>query len=153
MSRSGEGSRAELARQAWRHIFRLGEQQMESLGVAMQKLRLTPTMGHFLDEIVKMPPGPMSQLVARMEVDPGWVTDIVDKLEARGDVVRRPSHEDRRVKIIELTPKGRRTWQQIQDLMYSPPPEVRDLPEEDLKVLLRIGERMSAEAQRPSVKG
>jgi len=68
-------------------------------------------MGHFLDEIVKMPPGPMSKLVARMEVDPGWVTDIVDKLEARGDVVRRLSHEDRRVKIIELTPKGRRTWQ------------------------------------------
>jgi len=145
MSRAGNpGGRSELARQAWRHIFRLGEQQMENLGAAMVKLGLTPVMGHFLDEIVKMPPGPMSQLVARMEVDPGWVTDIVDKLEARGDVVRRLSHKDRRVKIIELTPKGRRTWQQVQDLMYSPPPEVLDLPEEDLKALLRIGERIIA---------
>jgi len=142
------GSRGELARRAWRHLFRLGEQQMEGLGAAMSKLGLTPVMGHFLDEITKMPPGPMSQLVARMEVDPGWVTDIVDKLEARGDVVRRASQEDRRVKIIELTPKGRRTWQQVQDLMYSPPPEVLNLPDEDLKALLRIGERISASAHR-----
>jgi len=121
---------------------------MESLGAAMQELGLTPVMGHFLDEIVKMPPGPMSQLVARMEVDPGWVTDIVDKLEKRGDVVRRPSPEDRRQKIIVLTQAGRRTWQRVQDLMDTPPPEVNDLPEDDLKALLRIGERISAGAAK-----
>ena len=140
---------AELARRAWRHLFRAGEQHMEGLGAAMQKLGLTPVMGHFLDELSKMPPGPMSQLVARMEVDAGWVTDIVDKLEARGDVVRRPSKEDRRVKIIEVTAGGKRTWKQVQDLMYSPPPEVLELPEADLETLVRIGERMSAVAQKP----
>lgn len=119
---------------------------MESLGTSTQRMGVTPVMGHFLDELAKMPPGPMSQLVARMEVDPGWVTDIVDKLEARGDVLRRPSAEDRRVKIIQLTEKGRRTWQEIQDLMDTPPPEVIDLPDEDLRALLRIGERVSASA-------
>ncbi len=123
---------------------------MESLGASTQRMGVTPVMGHFLDELAKMPPGPMSQLVTRMEVDPGWVTDIIDKLEARGDVVRRPSTEDRRVKIIELTDKGRRTWKEIQDLMDTPPPEVDDLPEEDLKALLRIGERISASAQKPT---
>ena len=121
---------------------------MESLGASTQQMGVTPVMGHFLDELAKMPAGPMSQLVARMEVDPGWVTDIIDKLEARGDVVRRPSTEDRRVKIIQLTERGRRTWQEIQDLMDTPPPEVNDLPEEDLKALLRIGERISATARK-----
>lgn len=141
--------RAELAQRAWRHLFRVGEQHMEGLGAAMQKLGLTPVMGHFMDELIKMPPGPMSQLVARMEVDAGWVTDIVDKLEARGDVMRRPSKEDRRVKIIEVTAAGKRTWKQVQDLMYSPPPEVQELSESDLEALLRIGERISAIAQKP----
>jgi DNA-binding MarR family transcriptional regulator len=141
---------AELARRAWSHLFGVGEQHMEGLGAAMQKLGLTPVMGHFLDELIKMSPGPMSQLVARMEVDAGWVTDIVDKLEARGDVARRPSKEDRRVKIIEVTPAGKRTWQQVQNLMYSPPPEVLQLPEEDLKALLKIGERISAAAKKPT---
>ena len=120
---------------------------MESLGALTQQMGVTPVMGHFLDELAKMPAGPMSQLVARMEVDPGWVTDIIDKLETRGEVVRRPSPADRRLKIIELTEKGRRTWQAIQDLMDTPPPEVDDLPEDDLKTLLRIGERISAVSQ------
>jgi len=150
---SGGSTRDEIARRAWRHWFRAGERRMESLGEAMNGLGLTPVMGHFLDELVKMPPGPMSQLVARMEVDPGWVTDIVDKLEARGDVVRRPSHEDRRVKIIEVTSAGRRTWQHVQDLMDTPPPEFADLPEEDLDALARIGERVTEAATRePAVQ-
>ncbi len=34
--------------------------------------------------------------------------------------------------------------------MDTPPPEVNGLPEEDLKALLRIGERMSAAAQKPT---
>ncbi len=125
---------------------------MEDIGGAIQKMGLTPVMGHFLDELAKMPPGPMTLLVARMGVDPGWVTDIVDKLEARGDVIRRPSPDDRRVKIIEMTPAGQRTWQQVQDLMYNPPPAVMDLPEDDLRVLLRIDERISARAQRERAK-
>ena len=137
-------ARAEVARKAWRNLFRLGERHMEELGEATQKLGLTPVMGHFLDELTKMPPGPMSALVARMDVDPGWVTDIIDKLEARGEVVRRPSAEDRRVKIIGLTEKGRQTWQHVQDFMDTPPPEVGDLSDEDLHELLRISELIKA---------
>ena len=121
---------------------------MESIGASTQAMGITPVMGHFLDELVKNPPGPMSQLVSRLHVDPGWVTDIVDRLEARGYVTRRPSASDRRVKVIQVTPAGRRTWDEIQDLMYSPPAAVNDLPEEDLRALLRIGERISA-AQQP----
>lgn len=141
-------SRKEMARRGWQRFWQLGEQHMHGMNGAIQKMGLTPVMAAFLDEVAKMPPGPMSQLVARMDVDPGWVTDIVDKLEARGEVVRRASPQDRRVKIIELTPAGRRTWEQIQDLMYSPPPEVMALPEEDLRALLRISERLSAVAKK-----
>ena len=121
---------------------------MEWIVEATQRMGITPVMGHFLDELAKMPPGPMSQLVARMEVDPGWVTDIVDRLEARGDVIRRPSPDDRRVKIIELTAAGRRTWQKVQDLMETPPPEMDELSEDELNVLARIGERLSAAAAK-----
>jgi DNA-binding MarR family transcriptional regulator len=137
---------AAVARKAWRLLFRVGERHMEEAGARLLDMGLSPVMGHFLDEIARMPPGPMSQLVSRMAVDPGWVTDVIDRLEERGDVVRRPSPDDRRVKIVELTEAGRQTWSRMEDAISTTPPELLQLPLEDLQVLLRIAERLASAA-------
>jgi len=81
-----------------------------------------------------------------MDVDPGWVTDIVDRLEARGDVVRKPSPDDRRVKILELTDKGRETWRKMDDAIATAPPELLELRDSELRLLLRIAQRLAAAA-------
>ena len=110
---------------------------------------MSPVMVHALRLLVELPTGAMSQLV-RLGVDPAWVTAVVDRLEARGDVVRVPSPVDRRVKLLEVTDGGRRTWRSLQRLIATPPGELRQLSREDLEALVRIGERLTAIAAQSS---
>ena len=102
-------------------------------------------MAQFLAAIGQLPPGPTNQLAERFGVDPGWVTDNVDRLEARGYVVRRTSPSDRRVKILELTEAGRAMFERLDALMYTPPPDLETLSREDLLHLVQIGERLAAQ--------
>ena len=144
--RAGQ-SKQQLATMAWRLLMRVGEKHMEEAGARLTEMGLSPVQGHFLDELARMPPGPMSQLVARMDVDPGWVTDIVDRLEQRGDVVRKPSPDDRRVKILELTEKGRESWRKMDDAIATPPPELMELTGVELLVMLKIAQRLARAAK------
>jgi DNA-binding MarR family transcriptional regulator len=139
----GGMSKQELAQSAWRLLMRVAEKHMEEAGERLGEMGLSPVQGHFLDELAKLPPGPMSQLVARMDVDPGWVTDIVDRLEKRGDVVRKPSPEDRRVKILELTERGRESWREMDDTLFAAPSELMELTGVELLVLLKIAQRLA----------
>ncbi|MDT3398324.1 MarR family winged helix-turn-helix transcriptional regulator [Streptomyces sp. B1866] len=52
-------------------------------------------------------PTPMRRIARYFECEPSNVTGIVDRLEARGLVERRPDPSDRRVKIAAATPAGR----------------------------------------------
>jgi DNA-binding MarR family transcriptional regulator len=135
-----------MARDAWRLLMKVAEKQMEQAGSRFSELGLSPVMGHFLDEIARMGTGTLSQLGSRMAVDPGWVTDVVDKLEQRGEVRRVTSTEDRRAKIIELTDKGRETWRLMDDAIASAPPELIELREHELRSLLRLAERLAKAA-------
>jgi DNA-binding MarR family transcriptional regulator len=100
-------------------------------------------MAQFLGAVCQSPPGPTNQLATRFGVDPGWVTDIVDRLEARGYLVRRPSPSDRRVKILEVTETGQKTFRAMEALFETPPPELLDASREDLLALIRIAERLA----------
>ena len=74
------------------------------------------------------------------------MTDVIDRLEERGDVRRVPSTEDRRVKIIELTEHGRESWQKMDDALATAPPELVELHEHELRLLLRIAEKLARAA-------
>ncbi len=50
----------------------------------------------------------MRALANTLSCDASNVTGLVDRLEERGLVVRRPSAQDRRVKELQLTPAGSR---------------------------------------------
>ena len=139
--------RQQVAEQAWRLMMKVGEKHSEEAATRLIAMGLSPVMGHFLDELARTEPGPMSQLVARMGVDPGWVTDVVDRLEMRGDVVRKPSPDDRRVKILELTEKGRESWRTMDEAIFSAPPELMQLRDGELRLLLRIAEHLARAAK------
>ena len=142
----GRPRREQLARDAWRLLINVGEKHMEEAGDRLTAMGLSQVMAHFLDDIARTRPGPISQLASRMGVDPGWATDVIDRLEERGDVRRVASTEDRRVKIIELTETGRETWRKMDDALAAAPPELLELGEHDLRMLLRIAERLAKSA-------
>jgi DNA-binding MarR family transcriptional regulator len=135
--------RDEIAKQAWRTLMGAGQRHLETVSHGLEAMGLSRVMAQFLHELCQSPPGPTKQLATKFGVDPGWVTEIVDKLEARGDVVRRPSTDDRRVKILEVTDAGRETFREMEAIFATPPPELVDAPREDLLALLRIAERLA----------
>jgi DNA-binding MarR family transcriptional regulator len=62
-------------------------------------------------------PSPMRRLAVQMNCEASNLTGLVDRLEARGLVERRPFPEDRRVKCVALTDAGeelgRQVWQEV----------------------------------------
>jgi DNA-binding MarR family transcriptional regulator len=135
--------REELARRAWGLLMTAGQRHLESVTAGIEEMGLSKVMAQFLGAVCQSPPGPTNQLATRFGVDPGWVTDIVDRLEARGELVRRPSTEDRRVKILEVTEAGRETFSSMEAMFATPPPELLAAPREDLLALVRIAERLA----------
>ncbi|WP_424213908.1 MarR family winged helix-turn-helix transcriptional regulator [Streptomyces sp. BI20] len=54
-------------------------------------------------------PLPMRRIAQRVNCEPSNITGIVDRLESRGLVERRPDPADRRVKLAAPTPEGMAT--------------------------------------------
>lgn len=61
-------------------------------------------------------PTPMREVASRRHCDASNLTGIVDRLEARGLVVRRTPASDRRVKELVLTDEGRRLHEHLAGL-------------------------------------
>lgn len=59
--------------------------------------------------LLSLEPLPMRRIAQRMKCEPSNITGIVDRLEARGLVERRPDPADRRVKVAAATDEGRAT--------------------------------------------
>ena len=139
--------REALARRAGGLLMGVGQRHLETVTAGIEEMGLSKVMAEFLGAVCQSPPGPTNQLATRFGVDPGWVTDIVDRLEARGQLVRRPSMDDRRVKILEVTETGLQTYRAMEALFATPPPELLDAPREDLLALVRIAERLAGTTQ------
>jgi DNA-binding MarR family transcriptional regulator len=129
-----------------------GQRHLETVTAGIEEMGLSRVMAQFLGALCQSPPGPTNQLATRFGVDPGWVTDIVDRLEARGELVRRPSKEDRRVKILEVTKAGQATFSKMEAIFENPPEELLDAPREDLLALVRIAERLAGDAEPPDTE-
>jgi DNA-binding MarR family transcriptional regulator len=79
-----------------------------------------------VNALLTLKPGeavPMRSLAARLDYDASNLSVLVDRLERRGVVERRPDPGDRRVKALALTPDGERLraafWK---DLIEDPGP-------------------------------
>jgi DNA-binding MarR family transcriptional regulator len=65
--------------------------------------------------LLSVEPLPMRGIARRMKCEPSNVTGIIDRLEARGLVERRPDPTDRRVKLAAPTEEGTRTTRSLRD--------------------------------------
>ena len=84
---------------------------------AVDAVDLTLPQGHLLMSLDE--PTPMSELARNMGFDASHITSIVDKLEHRHLVERRPDANDRRVKRIVITPAGRAARNRIEDALLA----------------------------------
>lgn len=61
-----------------------------------------------LEALLHKGPLTITEIQAKVLLASGSMTAAVDRVEKKGLVVRKSSAEDRRAKMLELTPKGRR---------------------------------------------
>ena len=80
-------------------------------------------------------PRTMSEVANFLHCDNSNVTGIVDVLEEKGLAIRRPSEQDRRVKLIALTAEGRRVRVRLMRAVEKPPAWLRGLSEVDRRAL------------------
>jgi len=89
-------------------------------------------------------PMTMGELATALGIDPPNATVVVDDLESLGLVRRRPHPTDRRTKLVEVTPKGKRMAAQADEILAAPPPALCALEIEDLEALRDVLARVRA---------
>src|SRR5213078_4388407 len=107
--------------EAWQLLLKFFFNQRADLPTLASEFELSPAQCHVLHLIEPDRPMPMGRVAEALACDASNVTGLIDRLESRGLVCRRPSAEDRRVKVLELTPAGARLRAIVLQSMTEPP--------------------------------
>ena len=126
----------------WPLLVRLFFAQRANLPPLAAELRLSPAQCHVLHLIEPERPIPMGELAETLSCHASNVTGLVDGLESRGLLRRRPSPADRRVKVLVLTPTGLRLRALLLDRMTTPPTALERLSLREQRALVRILARL-----------
>jgi DNA-binding MarR family transcriptional regulator len=134
------------ATEAWQSMLRLGTLFRDRLFEVCGDLDLSPPQLHALRELTPGTAVAMRDLAQKLRCDASNVTGIVDRLEARGLVERRPDPDDRRVKAIAVTAKGVDLRDQILARMNEVPSQIASLSRNEQEALRDIlGRALGAE--------
>src|SRR5580693_8984239 len=114
-------SKSSPAEEAWSLLGQLMMSQRRRFLAVASELNLHPAQAGALMQMEPDRPVPMNELATLLHCDNSNVTGIVDRLEARGLVERRPYEPDRRVKHIALTPLGAELRERVREHMSAAP--------------------------------
>jgi len=128
-------TKAELARDVWEAMLGYFVTQRTHQMQAAQDLGLTPGHVKALYELDAHGRVSMGELASLLACDASSATWLVDRLEERGLVERRPHPRDRRVKTVVLTEDGVKTKAQLIEAMSVPPEDLAALDREALERL------------------
>ncbi|MFF3335469.1 MarR family winged helix-turn-helix transcriptional regulator [Streptomyces sp. NPDC002888] len=92
--------------------------------------------------LLTLEPLPMRKLAQKLKCEPSNVTGIVDRLESRGLVERRPAPADRRVKVAAATDEGRRVARGLRESLHFAREPLAGLSEEERLTLRGLLARM-----------
>jgi len=100
-----------------------------------------------LEALYHLGPMRLCDLRRKILVSSGGVTLVVDRLEGRGLVARVPDPADRRARLVELTPEGRRLIERIfPEHAEHIEGATAGLAGVDRKVAIRLLRRLAAES-------
>ena len=89
------------------------------------------------------------ELAKSIGVEPPTLVPVLDRLEADGWLSRFSCGEDRRCKRVELTGTGKAVAEELLEVAGALRLELMgDIPEEDMRVCIRVLERIAANAER-----
>ena len=128
--------------EAWQLLVQFSFTQRASLPAMAAELELSPAQCHLLNLIEPDSPMPMGQLAGALACDASNVTGLVDRLELRGLIERRPSDGDRLVKVLSLTPLGARLRAALLARMTAPPANLARLSPEEQRALVKLLRRL-----------
>jgi DNA-binding MarR family transcriptional regulator len=141
-------------RQAWALMHRFVEahnrrgELAETLG-----FRLGGGRGKILFQL-RNGPLTLGQLAEANGIDAPYATLIVDKLESHGFVERRPHPDDKRRKLVTLTPAGHHAIATADAILLRPPSAISNLSASELKqlteLLTRLHTKDAAKVEDPS---
>ncbi|KRD00581.1 MULTISPECIES: MarR family winged helix-turn-helix transcriptional regulator [unclassified Streptomyces] len=94
--------------------------------------------------LLSLEPLPMRKLAQKLKCEPSNVTGIVDRLESRGLVERRPDPADRRVKLAAATDEGRDIAKGLRESLRFAREPLAGLAEQERVVLRALLQRMLA---------
>jgi len=134
--------KAPHACEAWQLLVQFSFTQRASLPAMAAELELSPAQCHLLNLIEPDRPMPMGQLAGALACDASNVTGLVDRLESRGLIQRSASPEDRRVKVISLTPLGAQLRAALVERMTAAPPTLARLSPADQRALVKLLRRL-----------
>src|SRR5437867_2295121 len=128
--------------EAWQLLVKFFFTQRADLPTLASEFELSPAQCHLLHIMEPERPIPMGRLAEALACDASNVTGLVDRLESRGLLRRQPSAEDRRVKVLELTPAGIRLRSTVLDRMTKPPESLGRLSPDEQRALVKILKRL-----------
>ena len=124
------------------HLLALVDRLRSGFERAVSTFELSAAQAKALRYLAQAGPVPMRELALRLRCDASNVTGLVDRLEQRGLVERRPAPTDRRVKSLVVTHAGARVaramWAQVLDGAVS----MVGLADEEQVQLLRLLRRL-----------
>lgn len=92
--------------------------------------------------LLSLEPMPMRHIAQKLKCEPSNITGIVDRLEARGLVERRPDPNDRRVKLAVPTEEGLGTARRLRDSLDFAREPLAELSAQERTVLRDLLKRM-----------
>jgi DNA-binding MarR family transcriptional regulator len=133
--------RASPASEAWALMFELMAVSKQRFMAIASEFDLSPPQVMALRHLDPAEPRPMSELAVSLRCDNSNVTGIVDRLEDRGLVERRPAEHDRRVKMLRITERGAEVRARLAARLEEPPEPLAGLSAEDQRALRDIMRR------------
>ena len=134
------------ASEAWSLIAELFTSQRTRFLAIASEFDLAPAQLGALKALDPDVPVPMRDLAQALACDNSNVTGIIDRLEDRGLVERRPAAHDRRVKMLSITARGAQVREGLAARLDEPPEPLAGLSPEDQRALRDIMRRALGKA-------
>ena len=99
----------EVAAFAGQLFFRLWRASHTQTAAALESIGITTALFAVLNYLLAGDASNQQEIGTAVGIDPSTMVTLLDQLERAGLAERRPHPQDRRARVVVITPKGRRT--------------------------------------------